>query len=142
MLAPLIQLMRTGLDEWVDKMDSFSQEASNHLARVAQGTFPVAPPSSAQPQEFSLDIFASEEARITQEANILHRLVSRRKQLLIQDILTNLELAAYYLLVLLNASELFYSFRYHDSPFISMISPPPKQCSRTTRTAAVECWQS
>lgn len=96
--------MRTGLDRWIDKMDSFYQDAHNYLDRVDKGVSPLAP-STVQPQELSMDILASEEARISHEANLLHRLENRRSQLLIPDILTNLELAAYYLLVLLNVCE-------------------------------------
>lgn len=132
MVSPdiLHQLMNTGLDNWVVNCDVFFNQAREYtqlgrrreslqtdpdpdcdidllgaedFARPPNVTLPVTQVNSVTPHSPAEPTNEVDDAR-HREAGILRRIQRRHNGVLTPEVLINLELAAYYLLLLINVS--------------------------------------
>lgn len=142
--------MQYGLDNWVGNVDHFIKQARGFLRERSKDVLPIpkrAPimpadenaalntpllestavqrPSSSGSAHHNSD--SSDDSLIKREVAILRRVQARSNTILTPMVLMNLELAAYYMLVLMNVSI-----------FVSCCSPQPHLRFQTPTDTRVE----
>lgn len=126
--------MKKGVNHWVKTLDDTASQTKSwyHDAyrpdseSPTQGTLPPGPSGN----QTSLDVTLSMEAELSR------RLQERNRSFVVPQILLNLELAAYYLLVLINVSQTIPNpvLRLKDGCFsFHLCSRPPTRPTKMAR---------